>query len=88
MLSTIKVDELPELTSTLDRASRAGEKALSDNFPASTVVALFDKLRRLLEPQPTLVEVGVAGACQTHQQPHSWGSVACLSVHLLFCHPA
>ena len=81
MLSTIAVDELPELTSTLDRASRAGEKALSGTFPASTVVALFDKLRRLLEPQPTLVEVCVAGARRIPLQLK-------ISVHLLSCRPA
>lgn len=71
MLSTISVTDLPQLTQNLDQASRAGEKGLPTIFPASTVVALFDKLRRLLETQPTLVEVRLECALRAQAHRHT-----------------
>ena len=62
MLATCSADSLAELSVELDTASRSGVHALSEAFPASTVVALLDRLKRLLEQQPTLVQVGHTSA--------------------------
>ena len=53
----VSAQSLPELTAALDRASRSGPRALADTFPASAIVSLLDRLKGVLEAQPSLVEV-------------------------------
>ena len=57
------------MTAALDAASRVGPQALKSALPAETCVVLLDRCQRLLQTEPTMLEVGWPAP---HAAPQHW----------------